>query len=84
MEEKVEEVKEVQEAKEVEVKNMADLTAFLKDQFKPRGKLFTAFNVFSLPVILIGGFLLVYRLFVGLGVANSSNEFPWGIWVGAV
>ena len=77
MEEKV-------ENKEVTVESAGGLMAFLKDQFKPRGKLFTVFNILTLPVILLGAFLLVYRLIVGLGVANSSNEFPWGVWIGAV
>ena len=61
-----------------------DFFAFIKSELKPRGKIFTLFNVISLPIILLGGALLLYRLFVGLGVANSSNEFPWGIWIGAV
>lgn len=66
------------------IQSLDGLLAFLKEQFKPKGKLFTWFNVLSLPVIVLGGALLVYRLVVGLGVANSSNEFPWGIWIGAV
>lgn len=67
-----------------EINNSNTITAFLKNEFKPKGKPFTLFNVLSLPIILIGGALLLYRLVVGLGVANSSNEFPWGIWIGAV
>jgi Ni/Fe-hydrogenase subunit HybB-like protein len=67
-----------------EINNGNTITAFLKNEFKPKGKPFTLFNVLSLPIILIGGALLLYRLVVGLGVANSSNEFPWGIWIGAV
>ena len=72
------------ETKNVHVESLADLPAFFKDQFRPRGKLFTVFNAVSLPIILLGGVLLLYRLVAGLGVANSSNEFPWGIWIGAV
>jgi Ni/Fe-hydrogenase subunit HybB-like protein len=66
------------------VNSVGDFFAFIKGELKPRGKIFTLFNVISCPIILLGGALLLYRLFVGLGVANSSNEFPWGIWIGAV
>ena len=27
---------------------------FLKDQFKPRGKIFTPFNIISVPIIILG------------------------------
>ncbi|MFH0813892.1 MAG: NrfD/PsrC family molybdoenzyme membrane anchor subunit [Pseudomonadota bacterium] len=67
-----------------EIANVSTVSVFLKNEFKPKGKPFTLFNVLSLPIILLGGALLLYRLVVGLGVANSSNEFPWGIWIGAV
>ena len=66
------------------VNSTGGFLAFIKDELKPKGKIFTLFNVISLPIILLGGALLLYRLVVGLGVANSSNEFPWGIWIGAV
>jgi len=66
------------------ITGIGDFLTFLRGELKPKGKMFTLFNAISLPIILLGGALLLYRLVVGLGVANSSNEFPWGIWIGAV
>lgn len=55
----------------------------IRSELKPKGKPFTLFNVISLPIILLGGVLIVYRLVRGLGsVTNLSQEFPWGIWIG--
>ena len=52
-------------------------------ELKPKGKLFTLFNLVSAPIILAGIILILYRLFRGLGaVTNLSQEFPWGIWIG--
>jgi Ni/Fe-hydrogenase subunit HybB-like protein len=67
----------------VEMKKFNDFLPFIRSQLKPKGKIFTAFNVISLPIILLGGFLILLRLTKGLGaVTNLSQEFPWGIWIG--
>jgi Ni/Fe-hydrogenase subunit HybB-like protein len=66
-----------------EIKNIKDFWVFIRSELKPKGKIFTTFNVISLPIILLGAVLIVYRLAKGLGsVTNLSQEFPWGIWIG--
>jgi Ni/Fe-hydrogenase subunit HybB-like protein len=66
-----------------EIKNLRDFWVFIRSELKPRGKIFTVFNVISLPIILLGAALVVFRLAKGLGaVTNLSQEFPWGIWIG--
>ncbi len=70
-------------AKPGEIKNVKDFLVFIRRELKPRGKIFTPFNVISLPIILLGLVLIVIRLAKGLGsVTNLSQEFPWGIWIG--
>ncbi|MDY6842738.1 MAG: Ni/Fe-hydrogenase cytochrome b subunit [Thermodesulfobacteriota bacterium] len=57
--------------------------AFIVSELKPRGKLLTPFNVIAVPIILLGGVLILLRLALGLGATtNLSQEFPWGIWIG--
>jgi Ni/Fe-hydrogenase subunit HybB-like protein len=66
-----------------EIRNIKDFWVFIRSEMKPKGKIFTPFNVISLPIILLGGALIVFRLAKGLGsVTNLSQEFPWGIWIG--
>ena len=56
---------------------------FILQELKPRGKFLTPFNVISIPVIVVGVIILVYRFIFGLGpVTNLSQDFPWGIWKG--
>jgi len=70
-------------AKAGQIKNFKDFLVFIRGELKPKGKIFTIFNVISLPIILLGGALIVFRLVKGLGsVTNLSQEFPWGIWIG--
>ncbi len=70
-------------AKAGEIKNVKDFFVFIRGELRPRGKIFTPFNVISLPIILLGLVLIVIRLAKGLGsVTNLSQEFPWGIWIG--
>jgi Ni/Fe-hydrogenase subunit HybB-like protein len=70
-------------AAEKEIKSFKDFLSFIRSELKPRGKIFTPFNVISLPIILLGAVLVVIRLVKGLGsVTNLSQEFPWGIWIG--
>jgi Ni/Fe-hydrogenase subunit HybB-like protein len=59
------------------------LWRFLREEFKPRGPWITPFNVISIPIILAGLVILVYRFIYGLGyVTNLSQEHPWGLWLG--
>jgi Ni/Fe-hydrogenase subunit HybB-like protein len=66
-----------------EIKSVKDFLVFIREELKPKGKIFTPFNVITLPIILLGLVLIVIRLAKGLGsVTNLSQEFPWGIWIG--
>ena len=59
------------------------ISAFLKEELKPKGKLITPFNVLAAVIIVVGLALIVIRFAKGLGsVTNLSQEFPWGIWIG--
>lgn len=56
---------------------------FILGEFKPKGKLFTPFNLISIPIIITGVILIVIRFAKGLGaVTNLSQETPWGLWIG--
>ena len=56
---------------------------FIFDELKPRGPWITPFNVISIPIILAGIVILVYRFIFGLGsVTNLSQDHPWGLWLG--
>jgi len=66
-----------------EIKNVKDFLTFIRGELKPKGKIFTTFNVISFPIIVLGAALILFRLAKGLGaVTNLSQEFPWGIWIG--
>ena len=57
--------------------------SFLREEFKPRGPWLTPFNIISIPIMLTGVVILVYRFIYGLGyVTNLSQEHPWGLWLG--
>jgi Ni/Fe-hydrogenase subunit HybB-like protein len=59
------------------------LFRFILSELKPKGKIITPFNVISIPIILLGIFLLVIRFAKGLGsVTNLNQEYPWGLWIG--
>lgn len=54
---------------------------FLISELKPKTQIFTAFNIITLPIILLGIALIVYRFIFGLeSVTNLSQDVPWGIW----
>ena len=56
---------------------------FLIQELKPRGPWLTPFNLISIPVILTGLVIVVYRFIYGLGsVTNLSQDMPWGLWMG--
>ncbi|HLD29863.1 MAG TPA: hypothetical protein VJC03_05935, partial [bacterium] len=68
-----------------EIHSLKDFLVFMRSEFKPKGKILTPFNLITGPVILLGAVLILYRFFMGLGsVANSSSEYPWGIWIGFI
>ncbi len=56
---------------------------FLMHELKPKGKIFTPFNIISVPIILIGIYLIIVRFIFGIGsVTNLTQEVPWGLWIG--
>ncbi len=56
---------------------------FLISELKPKGKIFTPFNIISAPIILLGVILIIIRFWKGLGaVTNLTQEVPWGLWIG--
>ena len=56
---------------------------FLISELKPKGKWFTPFNVISIPIMLLGLGLIVYRFIYGIGsITNLTQETPWGLWIG--
>ena len=63
--------------------NNNSVLKFLVSELKPKGKLFTPFNMISLPVILLGLAIIVIRFAKGIGsVTNLTQEVPWGLWIG--
>jgi len=72
-----------QQAATTELKSLREFLDFIRGELRPRGKLLTPFNVISVPIIVLGAILIVYRFITGLGsITNLSQEFPWGIWIG--
>ena len=56
---------------------------FLFRELKPKGKWLTPFNLISIPIILLGIFLIIIRFWKGIGsITNLSQEIPWGLWIG--
>jgi len=56
---------------------------FLAAALRPHGKIFTPFNIISVPLITLGIALIVIRFVKGIGsVTNLSQEVPWGLWIG--
>ena len=55
---------------------------FLLGELKPRGKMFTWFNVISIPIMILGLVLIVIRFWKGIGsITNLTQEVPWGLWI---
>jgi Ni/Fe-hydrogenase subunit HybB-like protein len=66
-----------------EARTLRDFIAFIIAELKPRGKIFTPFNIISAPILALGIILVIYRLINGLGsVVPEAPGFPWGIWIG--
>ncbi|MEI6575841.1 MAG: NrfD/PsrC family molybdoenzyme membrane anchor subunit [Bacteroidota bacterium] len=56
---------------------------FLKSEFKPKGKIFTPFNIISVPIMIMGLLLIIYRFIHGIGsITNLTQDIPWGLWIG--
>ena len=56
---------------------------FLISELKPKGKFFTPFNMISIPIMLLGLGLIIYRFIYGIGsVTNLTQDTPWGLWIG--
>jgi len=56
---------------------------FLISELKPKGKWLTPFNIISIPIMLLGLGLIVYRFIYGIGsITNLTQETPWGLWIG--
>jgi Ni/Fe-hydrogenase subunit HybB-like protein len=56
---------------------------FFLSELKPKGKIFTPFNIITAPIIILGLILIVFRFAKGLGsVTNLSQDYPWGLWIG--
>jgi len=56
---------------------------FLISTLRPHGKIFTPFNIISVPIITLGIVLIVMRFVNGIGsITNLSQEVPWGLWIG--
>lgn len=66
-----------------QTRTLKDFIAFIIAELKPRGKIFTPFNIISAPILILGIILVIYRLIHGLGsVVTEAHGFPWGIWIG--
>jgi len=56
---------------------------FILSELKPKGKIFTPFNIISLPIMLLGLVLIVIRFWKGIGaITNLTQDVPWGLWIG--
>lgn len=57
--------------------------SFFLSELRPKGRILTPFNAVTLPVMIAGLAIVVYRFANGLGsVSNLDQEFPWGLWKG--
>ena len=73
----------IQETAKPEIGSLKDFVRFLISEMKPKGKFLTQFNMISIPIILVGLCLIVYRFIYGIGsITNLDQETPWGIWIG--
>ena len=60
-----------------------EFVRFLATEMKPKGKIWTPFNVITGTIIAVGIVLIAIRFWKGLGaVTNLSQDYPWGIWIG--
>jgi Ni/Fe-hydrogenase subunit HybB-like protein len=67
----------------VSIRKKKNILKFILSELKPKGKIFTPFNIISVPVIILGIVLIIIRFWKGLGsITNLDQEFPWGLWIG--
>lgn len=67
------------------ITNFSDFIKFFLEELRPKGNPWTPFNLISGTVIVLGFILILYRFITGLSpTTNLSQEYPWGIWKGAV
>ncbi len=65
------------------LQGVRDFVRFIASEMKPKGKIWTPFNVISGTIIAVGIVLIAIRFYMGLGaVTNLSQDYPWGIWIG--
>ena len=58
------------------------LFRFILSELKPKGKIFTPFNIFSGIILLAAVPILYIRFSQGIGsVIHASQEAPWGLWI---
>jgi Ni/Fe-hydrogenase subunit HybB-like protein len=70
-------------AEELDLLKKKSTLRFVIREMKPKGSIFTPFNIITIPVIITGLVILYFRFVYGLGsVTNLSQEFPWGFWIG--
>lgn len=56
---------------------------FFLSELKPKGNWITPFNIISIPIMLMGLAIIVYRFIYGIGsVSNVNQDIPWGLWKG--
>jgi len=59
------------------------IVKFVVSTLRPHGKIFTPFNIISVPIITLGIVLIVMRFVNGIGsITNLTQEVPWGLWIG--
>ncbi|MCD4737398.1 MAG: Ni/Fe-hydrogenase cytochrome b subunit [Bacteroidales bacterium] len=60
-----------------------NIRKFLLQELKPKGKIFTPFNIISIPIMILGLVLIIIRFWKGIGsITNLTQEVPWGLWIG--
>ncbi len=55
---------------------------FILNELKPKGKIFTPFNIIAGITICLAIYIIIIRFAKGIGaVSDFSQEHPWGIWI---
>ena len=56
---------------------------FFLSELRPKGPVFTPFNVITVGVFALTAVLLAIRFAFGIGtITNLSQDVPWGLWIG--
>jgi len=67
----------------VEPKQNENMLHFIISELKPKGKIFSPFNIISFPIMIVGLVIIFLRFKNGIGsVTNLSQDVPWGLWIG--